>query len=170
MRIALRIAVALLVVGLAVALLVACGSQEDTAAPVEEETSGKTEEPSESPVANGPIEFTEIALVSESNVDGRVRAEGTVLDDEQAAVEFAGQFGSPRMARSVAEEYAQADVPEGEVVVGAVVDLSCEPPTEVAVEKTSQGVEITATPVKSTIQCLVPITTVALVSVPTGAV
>jgi len=101
MRIALRIRAALLVVGLAVVLLVGCGSSEDTAAPASEETtaepSDETSEPSPSEsVPPGPIEYTAIALVSASNAEGTVSPRAVVLDNQRAVAEFAGQFGATR--------------------------------------------------------------------------
>ena len=58
-------------------------------------------------------------------------------------------------------------------MVGAVVDVSCQAPSDVQVEKTQTGgVEVTADggEVEGRGQCLVPVTTVALVSVPEAAV
>jgi hypothetical protein len=171
MRIALRSPAALVGAGLAVVLLVGCGAGEPTAGPDEDETSSETSEPGPGEtVPNGPIDFTEIAMVSESNVDGTVSAHALVLDSEAAVEELGGQFTGSRMGRAVAREYEQADVPEDEVLVGAVVDVSCEAPSELQVEKTHHGVEITAVAKASKLQCLVPVTTVALVSVSEAAV
>jgi len=172
MRIPLRLTVALVVVGLAAVLLVGCGSNEPEAGPAEtsSESSDETSEPTPSEaIPPGPIDFTEIALVSESNVDGTVSPRAVVLDSEAAVEEFAGQFTGTQMGQALSKQYARADVPEGEVLVGAVVDVSCQPPTKVQVAKTEQGVKISAKQVASKVQCLVPVTTVALVSVPGAA-
>ena len=164
MRIPLHLTVAL---GLATALLLGCGSNEPEAGPADQTSS----EPSASEtLPNGPIDYTQIAMVSESNVDGTVSPRAVVLDSEAAVQEFAGQFTGDQMGKSLAREYASADVPEGEALVGAVVDVSCQAPSEVQVEKTNRGVEVTATAKVSKIQCLVPVTTVALVSVSEAAV
>jgi hypothetical protein len=180
MRIALRIRSALLVVGLAVVLLVGCGSSEDTAAPASEETtaepSDETSEPSPSEpspsetVPPGPIEYTALALVSASNAEGTVSPRAVVLDNQRAVAEFAGQFSGDQMRNALARQYARADLPNGEVMLGAVVDVSCQPPSELQVEKTRRGIEVTATAKASKVQCLVPVTTVALVSVPEAAI
>jgi len=74
------------------------------------------------------------------------------------------------MRTALTKAYQKADVPEGEVLVGTVVGVSCQAPSEVNVEQTKSGVEITADPVKTKNQCIVPVTTVALVSVPEAAV
>jgi hypothetical protein len=175
MRIALRIRSALLVVGLAVVLLAGCGSSEDTAAPASEETtaepSDETSEPSASEtVPPGPIEYTAIALVSASNAEGTVSPRAVVLDNQRAVAEFAGQFSGDQMRNALARQYTRADLPDGEVMLGAVVDVSCQPPSELQVEKTRRGIEVTATAKASKVQCLVPVTTVALVSVPEAAI
>jgi hypothetical protein len=175
MRIALRIRSALLVVGLAVALLVGCGSSEDTAAPASEETtaepSDETSEPSPSEtVPPGPIEYTAIALVSASNAEGTVSPRAVVLDNQRAVEGFARQFSGDQMGNALARQYTRADLPNGEVMLGAVVDVSCQPPSELQVEKTRRGIEVTATAKASKVQCLVPVTTVALVSVPEAAI
>jgi hypothetical protein len=175
MRIALRIRSALLVVGLAVVLLAGCGSSEDTAAPASEENTAEpsdgTSEPSPSEtVPPGPIEYTAIALVSASNAEGTVSPRAVVLDNQRAVAEFAGQFSGDQMRNALARQYARADLPNGEVMLGAVVDVSCQPPSELQVEKTRRGIEVTATAKASKVQCLVPVTTVALISVPEAAI
>jgi hypothetical protein len=96
-----------------------------------------------------------------------------VLDSRKAVEEFSGQFSGAQMVRALEKEYSRADLPKDEVMMGAVVDVSCQAPTGLQVEKTKRGVEITASgkPSKGKeVQCLVPVTTVALVSVPEAAV
>ena len=171
MRIALSLGSAVLALG----LLAGCGSADETATPTDDQSSEQTQEPTPSPnetVPNGPIDFTQIALISESNVDGTVDPRAVELDSQAALDEFASQFSGGAMTTSLHREYADADVPDGEALVGAVVDVSCQGPSEVRVEKTSHGVEITGVPTKSKVevQCIVPVTTVALVSVPEAAV
>ena len=176
MRTAPRFTGALVAVGLAVALLAGCGSDAPEAGPVEEETSSepsdKTKEPTPSEsIPPGPIEYTAIALVSASNAEGTVSPRAVVLDGPKAVGTFAGQFSGDQMGRALRKEYARADRPKDEVMLGAVVDVSCEPPSELQVEKTKRGVEVTATAkVSKNVQCLVPVTTVALVSVPEAAI
>ena len=173
MRIALRLTVALVVVGLAVVLLVGCGSDEPEASPADQTSSEPTDETSEpSPsetVPPGPVEYTAIALVSASNAEGTVSPRAVVLDSQKAVGKFAGQFSGDQMGNALARQYARADLPKGEVMLGAVVDVSCQPPSDLQVEKTKRGIEVTATTKASKVQCLVPVTTVALVSVPEAA-
>jgi hypothetical protein len=168
MRINLRLGTALLALG----LLAGCGSADDTAAPTEDRTSEQTQEPSPSqtPPETGPLDFTQVALISVSNADGTMDPQAVVLDSQAAVDDFAGQFSGTQMRTALTKAYKKADVPADEVLVGAVVGVSCQPPSEVHVEEIKDGVEITADPVKTKIQCIVPVTTVALVSVPEAAV
>ncbi len=178
MRTTRRVTVALVVAVLAVVLLAGCGTSEPEAGPADqgttgeptEETTDETKEPSPSEtVPPGPIEYTAIALVSGSNVDGTVSPRAVVLDNRKAVQEFAGRFSGARMGTALSREYARADLPKREVMLGAVVDISCQPPRDIEVEKTDRGIEITAPTKPSKMQCLVPVTTVALVSVPKAA-
>ena len=161
-----------MVAGLAVVLLAGCGTDEPTAGPAEGETSSKTSKPTPSQtVPPGPIEYTAIALVSASNAEGSVSPHAVVLDSQKAIEDFTRQFSGDQMGQALTRQYARADLPKDEVMLGAVVDVSCEPPSDVQVEKTKKGIEVTATTkVSKNVQCLVPVTTVALVSVPEAAV
>ncbi len=158
--------------GLATALLVGCGTDEPTAGPAEQETSSETSKPTPSEtVPPGPVEYTAIALVSASNAEGSVSPQAVVLDSQKAIEDFTRQFSGDQMGQALARQYERADLPKGEVMLGAVVDVSCEPPSDVQVKKTKNGIQITATTkVSKNVQCLVPVTTVALVSVPEAAV
>jgi hypothetical protein len=170
MRIAHRLGTALLALG----LLAGCGAVDDTAAPTDGQTSEQTQEPSpspsETPPESGPVDFTQVALISVSNAEGTMDEQAVVLDSQAAVDEFAGQFSGTQMRTALTKAYKKSDVPEGEVLAGAVVGVSCQPPSELHVKQTKNGLEITADPVKTKIQCLVPVTTVALVSVPEAAV
>ena len=105
-------------------------------------------------------------FVSESAVGGNVLSTATTIDGDQSIQEFAGQFEDPRMADRIADEAARIDVPDGESWLAAVVAVACDAPTDVSVERTPAGLQVTSPPVKTDKQCLVPVTTVALVTVP----
>jgi hypothetical protein len=113
----------------------------------------------------GPVDFTLVALVSESNVGGEVDPEATALDSEDAVADFAAQFEDSRMVERLQAEVAGADVPVGQTLVGAVVSIACDAPAEVYVEWADGGLRVTGSQVKTDKQCLVPVTTVALVAV-----
>lgn len=141
-------------------LLTGCGSES----PADEQADGPTPGASTS-ASPGDADHTVLALVSESDVGGEVDPRAVPLDTPQRTADFASRFEDQRMEESISRAIAGASVPEGQVVLGAVVAVGCEPPTEVSVEVGPDRVEITAAPVKSTQQCLVPVTTVALVAV-----
>ena len=64
----------------------------------------------------------------------------------------------------------RASPPDGRVLLGAVVAVGCDVPPGVRVEGAGSDLRILAKPVPSPLQeCLAPVTTVAVVSVPADA-
>jgi len=114
----------------------------------------------------GTLEPEQVVFVSESAVGGNVRSTATTIAGDQSIQEFAGQFEDQRMADRIADEAARIDVPDGDELAAAVVAVACDAPTDVSVERTPAGLQVTSPPVKTDKQCLVPVTTVALVTVP----
>jgi hypothetical protein len=116
------------------------------------------------------VDATTVALVSRSAAGGRVSTEPAVLDDEAAVAAFTKQLRGPARQR-VARAIAKADVPDGRTLLGAVVAVGCDVPPGVTVHAQGDGLEITADPVSTPRQeCLVAVTTVALVTVDSDAV
>jgi hypothetical protein len=75
------------------------------------------------------------------------------------------------MGTKVQNAVDQTDVPDDELLYGAVVAIGCDAPEDVSVTSTDQGLVITAARVPSPQQeCFAPMTTVALVLVPASAV
>lgn len=145
---------------LALALLAGCGEAADDPA------YGPGADPAASSSSPGaPAEPETVAILTGSDAGGEVSTQGTPLVDERAVDGFVAQFTGDGLASEVRAAYAGAGLPEGRVLVAAVVALGCEPPTEVVVETAGDGVRISAVPVKSDRQCLVAVTTVALVAV-----
>jgi hypothetical protein len=115
---------------------------------------------------NGAVEFDQVALVSQSGAGGRVGERATVLDDSAAVTAFTRQFRTDAVANRIESEIRKADVPDDQTVLGAVVSVGCDVPPGVAVQRVSGGIVITPMKVKSPLQeCLVAVTTVALVAV-----
>lgn len=106
-------------------------------------------------------------LFSASDSGGEIDLTATPLPDEAAVTAFAGQLDD-RLAAEVSAAAAEVDVPDGQALYGAVVAIGCQPPTEVSVTGSGADVQVRPTVVKESpeVQCLVPVTTVALVLAP----
>jgi hypothetical protein len=115
--------------------------------------------------STGPVAFEEVALLSESDVGGSVSDVAVPLDDQEAVAAFAEQFEGSRMHEALEEAVAGADVGPRRALLGSVVAVGCAQPEQLLVRATGAGVEVTSTAPKERMQCLVPVTTVALVTV-----
>ncbi|WP_193605020.1 hypothetical protein [Nocardioides dongkuii] len=147
---------------LLLAVLSACGTEENP--PAATDTPASPDTPAASPA------WSEVALVSESAGRGEVAAVATPLPDEAAVRGFVAPFDD-RLANEVAVAARAAAVPEGQELYGAVVAIGCEVPSGVTVVQEGEDVVVTAMKEKPSpgVQCLVPVTTVALVLVEAGA-
>ena len=135
------------------------GDAADRAAdPSPTEATGETGETGES------TEPRLLTLVSRSDVGGEVSPRAVSLGDRAAIDEFGDEFEDARMAGAISQRLDAVDIPPGLVPAGAVVAIGCEAPEDVTIDVTEAGVEVTAPPVKSDVQCLVPVTTVAIVA------
>jgi hypothetical protein len=160
-------------VAAALVLLVAgCGdSSSDTAAdPADPTTSaGQTSAPTQSPSSpptGGAVDFVEIALISQTAAGGEVDP-AVRLDDQAARETFLGQFERQEFGTKIDNQIAAASVPEGHVLLGAVVSIGCDVPPGVSVTAVAEGWVIHPLKVASPLQeCFAPVTTVALVAVP----
>ena len=128
--------------------------------------------PSESGTSTSvPVDFTEVALLSETNAGGEVSPQPTLLDSPAAVTSFAGTFEGRSMADQIDAAVVKADVPEGEALVGTVVAVGCDVPPGVSVKWNGTGLEVTAHKVKEpSKECLAPVTTVSLLTVDADAV
>ncbi len=149
--------------GLIAALLLTvsgCGSDPGSAQDPADDTSG-SEAPPE-------FSYVVVALVSGSAAHGPTKGTRTAfLADEAALERFADQFQGPLPAALKSRGgRALGNLRPGDALTATVVDVGCEPPTKLTVDQAGGTVKIAAVPVDSNIQCLVPVTTVALVSMP----
>jgi hypothetical protein len=152
--------------GLIAVLLLAvsgCGAERDAAQDPGEASSGPGAAPTQE------FGYDVVALVSGSAAHGPgVRGtRPTLIADEDALAVFAEQFQGP-LPSALRTQGGQALKGLGpkEALTATVVAVGCDPPTKVTVEREGGSTHVAAVPVKSTIQCLVPVTTVALVSMP----
>jgi hypothetical protein len=140
-------------------LLAGCGSDSGDAGDRASDPAGT----GESTTSDG-AEPELLTLVAQSDVGGEVDPRAVSLDGQAAVDEFAGRFEDGRMGEALADALAEVEVPDGRVPAGAVVAIGCLSPTVVDIEVTDAGVEVTADPVKGDVQCLVPVTTVAVIA------
>jgi hypothetical protein len=111
-----------------------------------------------------------VALVSQTAGGGRVSAKPARLDRPAAVTRFTGQFRGDALRSKVAGAVRRASPQDGRVLLGAVVAIGCDVPPGVRVEGAGSDLRILAKPVPSPLQeCLAPVTTVAVVSVPADA-
>ncbi|WP_151083360.1 hypothetical protein [Nocardioides cynanchi] len=116
----------------------------------------------------GPITgATVLPLISVTGGGGTVSTSATLLDTKAHIRAFTGQFRQPTMAARVTAAVKQA-AGAGKPVYGAVVAVGCDRPPGAVVSLDANGdVQITGEEVASPLQeCLAPVTTVALASVP----
>jgi hypothetical protein len=147
--------------GLLLAALLVSGCGDDT--------TGQAEDDPPATESSGQVEPSDVVFVSESAVGGNVLTTATTIDSDRAIAKFSEQFDDERMGEALQTEADKIEVPDGDALVAAVVALACDAPTEVSVERTPAGLQVSSPSVKTDKQCLVPVTTVALVTVPQSA-
>ena len=140
-----------------------CGTDQGSAGEAGDESSGPGSVPTKD------FSYDVVALVSGSAAHGPgvKGSRPTRISDEAALDRFAGQFQGPLPA-SLRQQggAALAYLADGQALTATVVAVGCEPPTKVTVTHDGGALSVEAVPVESNIQCLVPVTTVALVAVP----
>ncbi len=168
---------------LLLATVAGCGSNGDDSAPTTandasastpgspstpdspSESSSATDSPSEASGATLPVgdavEPGQAMVVGVSNVDGTTTELASPLVDAEAVDSFLVD-ADPRLADEVRAAVEVAQVPPGSTLFGSVVAVGCDEPTAVSWELTFDGVQARARLPKSTVQCLVPVTSVAL--------
>lgn len=145
--------------------IVACGSGESDSETATDPTPSATDEPTSS-ADDGPVDFTEVALVSQTAAGGTVSDRATLLADDDAVQAFSEQFDGASIARKIASEVDAVDVPDGEVIAAAVISIGCDVPPGVSVTKSQGVLLVTALKVRKPLpECFAAVTTVALVLV-----
>ena len=140
----------------ALATTAGCGSSTSS-------TAAAPDSPSAGPVTGARV----LPLISLTGGGGRVSTAATLLDTPAQVQGFTRQFRAPAMANQIRAAVAQAEN-SGYLVYGAVVALGCDRPPGAVVALDAAGqVQLTAKPVASPLpECLAPVTTVAIATVP----
>lgn len=169
---------------LLLAVAVGCGSQSDdggagTATDTSTSETSQPDSPSPSPgdgstypTGSGAslrvgetVEPGRAVIVSASNVDVDITERASALIDDQAIDSFLDTTDT-RLAADVRSAVMQVEVPADSTLFGSVVSVGCDTPTSVDWVRTFDGIEARATLPKPGVQCLVPVTSVALFLVP----
>lgn len=127
--------------------------------------------PTSAPASAAPVRVSggagavAVAVVTASNAGGEVAPYATVLQGPGALRDLVSSL-APSARVSVREAVEAAEVPAGRLLLGAVVAIGCDPPSGLRVERTPEGYRVNAQVPKPGVQCLVPMTSVALLHVP----
>jgi hypothetical protein len=132
-------------------VLVACGEDEPGEADGE---------------PRGPVEFDLVEMVTETAAGGTVSPDAVPLADVSAVEQFSGQFDNDRMETRLVQLLDGLEVPDDKAAYAAVVAIGCEVPPGVTVTSTDTGILVEGTkPTTKPVQCLAPMTSVAVVLV-----
>jgi hypothetical protein len=157
-------------------VLTACGG--DDASDVASDPVGSTSSPatstpstpSESPTgkpSGDDVDFDEIAILSQTAAGGQVSTTAVELGDPAQMEAFVNQFEFAGFGDEIARKVAATTVPEGQVLIGAVVSIGCDVPPGVEVAGEPGSWTITPLKVADPLpECLAPVTSVAIVAVP----
>jgi hypothetical protein len=130
-------------------------------------TSSSTASGPDSPSPGSEVPGARTVLLSQTAAGGEVSAVARILDSPGSLARFTAQFrgqGLPQRVRQAADRLGGG----GHVVVGAVVAVGCDRPLGVdVVYGQNSTVQLLPHEVASPLpECLAPVTTVALASVP----
>lgn len=117
-------------------------------------------------VAGETPSTTTVRIISASHVDGAVDPRPVPVEDAASRDELLAPLGAD-LGRAVRAAVRQTEVPDGQALMAVVVAVGCDEPTGIELVRTVDGYEVTAVVPKSGVQCLVPVTSVALFLVDT---
>ena len=169
-RALLRFAISCASCTLLLAAVAGCGSEgsdseSDPGTATESLTSDSSAGSGGQLVIGETVQPGQAVIVSASNVDGDTAVLGSALVNDKALDKFLATMEA-RLAEDVRAAVEATRVPADSTLFGAVVSVGCDKPTAISWSKTFDGIEVTPTLPKSGVQCLVPVTSVALFLVP----
>jgi hypothetical protein len=114
----------------------------------------------------GPVDFELVAILTGTAAGGTVDPTARPLRTPDEVSALADEFPRAGFAQQIRSTIASTDVPSGQVLVGAVVSIGCEVPSQVTVSQVADRLLLEAVPGKSSPQeCFAAMTSVALVLV-----
>lgn len=139
----------------------AWGISSDTASP--SGTPSRTPEPEET----GPeeMEHRVVAVVSVTNAGGTVTGVPVRLDDEAAVNTWTSQFSGEGLREQVVAAVDKAREIDDQVALGVVLSIGCEEPPDWVLLRDDEGLRVRVPKPAKTVQCLAPVTTVAVLAV-----
>lgn len=151
-----------LLAGATMVAVAACGSQSSSTAT--SGPAGSSSSPSNDP--NLTIDATTIALLSQTGGRGQQSSSATPLSTPADIASFTAGM-APALAHRITKAVAKATPPDGTQLAGAVVAIGCDVPPGVDVIRGADRPQIIAKEVASPrVECLAPVTTVAIVAIP----
>jgi hypothetical protein len=118
-----------------------------------------------------PVDHRLVAVLHQTGAGGAKAGRVVVLDDPTDAGAFTEGFRGDALRHQIASTIESTEVPEGQTLVGAVVGVGCDVPSDVFVGNPGGHLTITAQPVGNPLpECLAPVTSVALVLVDSDVV
>ena len=156
-RIPMRRTLGTLLATAALATTAGCGSGTSST------TATAPDSPGPGPVPGAKV----LPLVSQTGGGGRMSTHASLLGTPAQVAAFTRQFRAPGLGPRVGAAVAEA-AKSGYLVYGAVVAFGCDVPPGAVVALDANGqVQITAKEVTSPLpECLAPVTTVAIATVP----
>ncbi len=145
------------------AVLVGCGESTGTG-------SDRPPSPGLSPLSSAPAPVPDapvvIDLVSAASSGGQVESWPTTITTRAQQTRYLDRF-EPRMTDELAPAIEATAVVAGRLLTATVVAVGCEVPEDVVVDRPEGRWRVVAVAAKTPpVQCLVPVTTVALVELP----
>jgi hypothetical protein len=152
-----------------------CGDDEGSSASDESASASASASPSTGtptvPATGDAVDFEVVDTMTETAAGGTVSEVAVPLGDQAAVDEFTAQFKPDRLPTRVNDAVAGADVPDGMLLYGAVIEVGCDAPSAFNLVAGEAGLEVTAEKVPSPLtECFAPMTTVAVFLVPASAV
>ena len=149
-------------------LLAGCGSEPTAPGPSASSPSDSFTAGSPGAEPSIPAAQPRVAdLVSITAAGGTVTDVPTRVDSPAARRDYAADL-APRAGPQLQRAVIAVDAPSGTEVTATVVAIGCDTPSDVEVTRTAEGYRVEAVPTKpSGVQCFAPVTTIAVVVLPT---